>query len=327
LSSAQVRLGAQGKAAQAAGSRRNPLSAITVPVWAVVTMTTVTTTMRRWPWFLIAALAAVAIWSGWAGFGGMCGFGLVQPLPGIAPWHLNTAITLPVGVESYAAFALGAWLTSAVAEGARRFAKWSALGAIALGTTGQVAYHLLTSAHAVRAPVIVVVLVSCMPVVTFGMAVWLAHMLRSGAPASDIASATDTAKPEPPAELERPRPRPRPPDGRVVRRGPRPRRGAGYQAYPQGAEGRPAEGPAGRGYLETVAASSNGQEVMPRPPDLTAAEEPVTIEAAGSLLGTLMAARQLPGIEPVKEVLDLAPVKVHRLVGTPRVTALPGVGG
>src|SRR5262245_32613802 len=117
----------------------------------------------------------------------MCGFGLVQPLPGIAPWHLNTAITLPVGVESYAAFALGAWLTPAVAEGARRFAKWSALGAIGLGMTGQVAYHLLTSAHAVKAPVVVVVLVSCMPVVTFGMAVWLAHMLRSAAPAPEPA--------------------------------------------------------------------------------------------------------------------------------------------
>jgi len=41
--------------------------------------------MRRWPLFLIAAPAAVAIWSGWVGLGGMCGFGLVQPLPGIAP--------------------------------------------------------------------------------------------------------------------------------------------------------------------------------------------------------------------------------------------------
>jgi hypothetical protein len=157
----------------------------------------VTGTMRRWPLFLIAAPAAVAIWSGWVGLGGMCGFGLVQPLPGIAPWHLNTAITLPVGVESYAAFALDAWLTPAVAEGARRFAKWSALGAIALGMTGQVAYHLLTSAHAAKAPTVVVVLVSCMPVVTFAMAVWLAHMLRSGAPAPE----TDTAVPEPPASL------------------------------------------------------------------------------------------------------------------------------
>src|SRR5260221_2088746 len=125
------------------------------------------TAMRRWPLFLIAARAAVAIWSGWVGVGGMCGFGLVQPLPGIAPWHLNTAITLPVGVESYAAFALGAWLTPAVAEGLRRFAKWAALGAIALGMTGQVAYHLLTSRHAAKAPTVGLGLVQCNPVANF----------------------------------------------------------------------------------------------------------------------------------------------------------------
>jgi len=42
----------------------------------------------------------------------MCGFGVIHPLPGI--WdalRLNTAITLPVGVEAYGAYALGAWLT------------------------------------------------------------------------------------------------------------------------------------------------------------------------------------------------------------------------
>ena len=61
-----------------------------------------------WPLLLIAAPAAVAIWSGWVGLGGMCGFGLVYPLPGIVPWlHVNTAITLPVGVEAYGAYALG----------------------------------------------------------------------------------------------------------------------------------------------------------------------------------------------------------------------------
>ncbi len=160
-----------------------------------------TGTLRRWPLFLIAAPAAVAIWSGWVGLGELCGFGLVQPLPGIAPWHLNTAITLPVGVESYAAFALGAWLTPAVAEGARMFAKWSALAAIALGMTGQVAYHILTSAHAVKAPTPVVVLVSCMPVLTFGMAVWLAHMLRSGAPAPETTTEAEVPVPAPPAAL------------------------------------------------------------------------------------------------------------------------------
>jgi hypothetical protein len=65
--------------------------------------------VRRWPLLLIASPAAVAVWSGWVGLGGLCGFGVIHPLPGI--WdglQLNTAITLPVGVEAYGAYALGA---------------------------------------------------------------------------------------------------------------------------------------------------------------------------------------------------------------------------
>jgi hypothetical protein len=43
----------------------------------------------------------------------MTGFGQVHPFPGLWPsFHLNTAITLPVGVEAYAAYALRAWLTT-----------------------------------------------------------------------------------------------------------------------------------------------------------------------------------------------------------------------
>jgi hypothetical protein len=38
---------------------------------------------RRWPLLVIAAPAAVSIWSGWVGLGSMCGFGEVEPLPGI----------------------------------------------------------------------------------------------------------------------------------------------------------------------------------------------------------------------------------------------------
>src|SRR5262249_18944052 len=123
---------------------------------------------RRWPLFLIAAPAAVAVWSGWVGLGELCGFGIIRPLPGIMDrFHLNTAITLPIGVEAYAAFALGAWLAPLeVPQRARRFARRSAIGALVLGMTGQVAYHLLAAAHAAMAPIPVVVLVSCLPVVT-----------------------------------------------------------------------------------------------------------------------------------------------------------------
>ena len=141
--------------------------------------------VRRWPLVLIAAPAAVAVWSGWVGLGTLCGFGIVHPLPGIADgFQLNTAITLPVGVEAYGAYALGAWLTPGAAPAARRFARRSALGALALGMAGQVIYHLLAAAHATRAPWPVVVLVSCLPVITLGFGAGLTHLLRAGHPAA-----------------------------------------------------------------------------------------------------------------------------------------------
>jgi hypothetical protein len=136
--------------------------------------------VRRWPLFLIAAPAAVSIWAGWVGLGELCGFGVVAPLPGILPgFHLNTAITLPVGVEAYGAYALGAWLTPGTPQRARAFARRSAVGALLLGMLGQVVYHLLAAAGAVRAPWPVVVLVSCLPVVTLGFGAGLAHLLRT----------------------------------------------------------------------------------------------------------------------------------------------------
>lgn len=146
--------------------------------------------IRRWPLFVIAAPAAVAVWSGWVGLGQLCGFGLVDPLPGIVSWHLNTAITLPIGVEAYGSFALAAWLAPNAPERARAFARRSALGALALGMSGQLIYHLLAAAHAVRAPVPVVALVACLPVVTLGFGVALAHLLaEDSAPAAVAAGA------------------------------------------------------------------------------------------------------------------------------------------
>ena len=134
-----------------------------------------------WPLVLIATPAAVAIWSGWVGLGGLCGFGPVNLLPGIGGgFTINTAITLPVGVEAYAAYALGAWMSPRSPGRARRFAMWSALGALAYGMLGQVAYHLLAAAGVTAAPWPVVVAVSCMPVAVLGFAAALTHLLRSG---------------------------------------------------------------------------------------------------------------------------------------------------
>jgi hypothetical protein len=75
----------------------------------------------NWPLLVIASPAAVAIWSGWVALGQLCGFGVVSPLPGIAGgFRLDTAITLPVGVEAYGAYALGAWLAPGRLPPARR---------------------------------------------------------------------------------------------------------------------------------------------------------------------------------------------------------------
>ena len=145
--------------------------------------------LPRWPLFLIASPAAVAVWSGWVGLGTLCGFGIVHPLPGIADgFTINTAITLPVGVEAYGAYALRAWLTPGTSELARKFARWSAIGSLALGMLGQVVYHLLSAAHATRAPWPVVVLVSCLPVVTLGFGAALTHLLHDTA-ADDVPEA------------------------------------------------------------------------------------------------------------------------------------------
>jgi hypothetical protein len=147
--------------------------------------------MPRWPLALIGAPAAVAVWSGWVGLGQLCGFGVIRPLPGI--WdsaHLNTAITLPIGVEAYGAYALGAWLTPGTSEHARRFARWSAVGALGLGMLGQVTYHLLAARHPTRAPWPITTLVSCLPVVALALGTALAHLLRE--PANEPQVMTET---------------------------------------------------------------------------------------------------------------------------------------
>jgi hypothetical protein len=145
-----------------------------------------TNRLPTWPLWLLAAPAGVAIWSGWVGLGGMTGFGPVDLLPGIGTGaHLNTAITLPVGMEVYAAYALRAWLGGDVPAAARQFAARSAIGALVVGAAGQIAYHLMAARHWVAAPWPVTIAVSCVPVAVLGMGAALAHLLR--APAGDAA--------------------------------------------------------------------------------------------------------------------------------------------
>jgi hypothetical protein len=144
--------------------------------------------MRSWPLLVLAVPAAAEVWSGWVGIAQKTSFGVVPLLPGIwSSLHLDTAVTLPVGVECYAAYALRAWLASgpAISDRTRRFARWSAICSFALGMAGQVAFHLMDQDHVTRAPWGITTLVSCLPVLVLGMGTALAHMLREDAAAAD----------------------------------------------------------------------------------------------------------------------------------------------
>ncbi|MBF6296824.1 sigma-70 region 4 domain-containing protein [Nocardia amamiensis] len=135
--------------------------------------------LRAWPVLLLALPAFVAIWSGWVGLGQLTGFGPVRPLPGIADGlEINSAITLPIGMETYASYALYVWLSGRIrSDRTRSYAKWSAFGSLILGAVGQVAYHLMKAAGVTSAPWPVTVLVACLPVAVLGMGAALAHMI------------------------------------------------------------------------------------------------------------------------------------------------------
>lgn len=150
---------------------------------------------RRWPLLAIGASAFVAIWSGWVGLGALTGFGVIKPLPGI--WDglkLNTAITLPLGMEAYAAYALAvATRHGAVRAEARLFAWWSAGAALVLGAGGQVAYHVLVALKVTTAPWWIVALVACLPVLTLGAAAVLWHLDQPLAATDEVVKvATDS---------------------------------------------------------------------------------------------------------------------------------------
>ena len=135
-----------------------------------------------WPVLLLALPAFVAIWSGWVGLGTLTGFGVVQPLPGI--WdglRIDTRVTLPIGMEAYAAYALSVGLGQTATARAQTFARRSAVGALILGAAGQVAYHLMSAAGLTRAPWPVTALVACLPVAVLGMGAALAHLTHASA--------------------------------------------------------------------------------------------------------------------------------------------------
>jgi hypothetical protein len=120
-----------------------------------------------------------------------------------------------------------AWLIpGGIPLAARTFARRSAIGALLLGMAGQIIYHLLAAAHATRAPWPVVVLVSCMPVVTLGSAWTRSRNRRMPDP---CVQRGPTGVP--------PRPVPRPGRRHSVRAEAADSRGRGKQVLPRPARG------------------------------------------------------------------------------------------
>ena len=136
--------------------------------------------IAAWPVLLLLLPATVAIWSGWVGLGELAGFGPVNPLPGIADdFEINTAITLPIGMETYSAYALYVWLSGRASKRAVTFARASAIAGLVIGGAGQVAYHLMAAADVPAAHPFITAAVACIPVAVLGMGAALAHLVKN----------------------------------------------------------------------------------------------------------------------------------------------------
>lgn len=143
---------------------------------------------RRWPLLVISAPAFVAVWSGWVGLGAKTGFGVVRPLPGIIDeFSIDTAITLPVGGEAFAIYALYFATDPGTNSAARRFAWRASIAGLALGFLGQVAYHLTEAANIPTAPWWITTLVAGLPVLIVGAAAYLFHLAGQVTHAADPA--------------------------------------------------------------------------------------------------------------------------------------------
>ncbi|MBB6172873.1 hypothetical protein HNR23_002933 [Nocardiopsis mwathae] len=126
---------------------------------------------------IVAASAFVAIWGGWVGLGQIAGFGPVNLLPGIGDGLVvDLSITLPLGIEAYAAIALYTAVGGIVQGGARVFAWCSAVGALVLGAVGQPVYHLIVADD--HAPTAIVIFVSVLPAMVLGLSSVLLHQVE-----------------------------------------------------------------------------------------------------------------------------------------------------
>ena len=206
---------------------------------------------RRWPLLVIGASAGAATWSGWVGLGGLTGFGPLTPFPGIADhFQINTAITLPIGVEAYAVYALSVATDRIVSDRARRWAWGSTAGALALGITGQISYHVMRAAGITEAPWWITAIVSAVPVLVLGAASLLWH-LAGDALGNPILGVAAAAPPALPNEAGRP-------EGREAGQ-----EEAGRQPNEAGQGGTPNEAPPEAGRQGQEAGGPEGREAPP----------------------------------------------------------------
>jgi hypothetical protein len=147
-----------------------------------------TTTDKRgrlpeaWPLLVIGIPAGAVVWSGWIGLGQLCGFGQANLTGGLINWTVNISLALPFSVEAYGAYALKAGLMpgrSPETKRCRKFAMTTAIGSLVLGMIAQATYHLMAAAHDKRAPDLVIIFVSMLPVIALGLCAWLMHMTHA----------------------------------------------------------------------------------------------------------------------------------------------------
>lgn len=85
---------------------------------------------------------------------------------------------------------------------ARTVARWSALGSLAVGAAGQIAYHLMTAVGMTHAPAPIVAAVACLPVAVLGMGAALAHLAAHDQTTVHPAAALDTTPDTPAVRLD-----------------------------------------------------------------------------------------------------------------------------
>jgi hypothetical protein len=147
----------------------------------------------------VTAPMLVSTWSGWVGLGTMCGFGIIQPFPGISGFELDTRITLPMGSEFYMIIGMSYAISRGTTRTARKFAAWSTGFALVQSLAAQVAYHYMHSQGVVDAPWGVIVAVSASLVFTLASAMMLYHL--SGEPEITVEATSAVVEvPETPQE-------------------------------------------------------------------------------------------------------------------------------